>query len=155
MLWLSCTIGGDRFVLDAKRVTAVLPAIVWKRVVGAPHGVVGLVNYHQTPVPLLDLSMLFFGTPSALRMHTRIIMVQTILSAPAPERPLLGLLAEGSVETLRHDFADFVPPDDVATTAPYLGPIFTDESGIVQRIEIDALLAPSQYTPLLESCNAA
>lgn len=161
MLWVTCRVGGDRFVIDAKRIAAILPAVSWKRVTGGPPGIVGLVNYHQTPVPLLDLSTLLFETPSQLRMHSRILLVHvsagwTEAELPAPrEHRLLGVVAEGGVEMVRRGPGDFVVPDAVTMTAPYLGPVFTDAHGVVQRIDVDALIPLLAYTQLLEPCPTA
>jgi chemotaxis-related protein WspB len=152
MLWITCAAGGDRFVIEATRVAEVLPAVYWKPVVGASRGVIGMLNYHHTTVPLLDLSILVLGVPSSIRMHTRILLVRANLGAPDRSHVLLGLVAERVAGTMRRDPADFVMPDEMTVTAPYLGPVLADPQGIIQRIDIDALLALAEHTRLLEQC---
>ncbi|HXC24810.1 MAG TPA: chemotaxis protein CheW, partial [Gemmatimonadaceae bacterium] len=145
MLLLTCTVGGDQFAIDAMRVAEVLPVVSWRYVFGMSNGVVGLLNYHRAVVPLLDLSMLILGTPSTVRMHTRIVMVHADLGVPGRHHVLLGLIAEGNVEMLRCDPAAFVTPDDVLAAAPFLGPVLADTRGIIQWIEIDHLMDAREH----------
>jgi chemotaxis-related protein WspB len=59
---------------------------------------------------------------------------------PTGESHLLGLLVEQATETIRRDADDFVDAGVAVDGAPYLGPVTTDEHGMIQRIELNRLL---------------
>src|ERR1700720_4708891 len=58
MLFLLFQIREEWYALDVTQVIGVLPVVKFKPILQAPPGLVGLFNYHGTPVPLLDLSEL-------------------------------------------------------------------------------------------------
>jgi chemotaxis-related protein WspB len=76
MLFILFQIGGDRYVLPANRIIKILPLMNLKRVPCAPSGVAGVLNFHGTPVPVVDLNEMTLGEPAARRMSTRIILVK-------------------------------------------------------------------------------
>jgi chemotaxis-related protein WspB len=145
VLFLLFHVGVDRFVVEAARVVEVLPLVHWKHVPDAPRGVVGVMNYHRTPVPVVDLSALIFGVASPIRMSTRLVVVTAGDGAGgdgSASRSLLALVAERITGTTRHEEAEFVAPADVVATAPYLGALRPDADGIVQQVDIDHILSP-------------
>jgi chemotaxis-related protein WspB len=146
MLFLQFHLGKDRYVLDVEQIEEVLPYVAAKAIPGTPDGVVGVINYHGRPVPLIDLSVLALGRPSAPVMSTRIILIRY----PSADRiaRLLGLVAERATEILARDAADFGPSGIEAGTPPYLGSVATDDHGIIQLIEVEALL-PAEIREIL------
>ena len=139
MLFLMFQLGTDRYAIDAKQVTEVLPLVQLRHLPHAPPGLAGIFDYHGTPVPLVDLSEIALGTPSRKWMSTRIILVKYPLETGKTH--LLGILAERATETFRRPEEDF--QDSGAAGACYLGPVLADTAGIVQRIEIPRLLPPN------------
>src|SRR5215216_5089516 len=101
MLFLLFQLGSERYALDAGQVVAVLPRLGVKAIPHAPSAVAGLCQYRGVPVPVIDLSALALGRPSANRLSTRIVLVQFPNPVGGPH--LLGLLAERATETLRRD----------------------------------------------------
>ena len=140
MLFLTFQLGLDRYAIEATQVVEVLPLVQAKHIPHAPLGVAGLFDYHGASVPLIDLTELTLGKPSRGWLSTRIILVN--YRRPSGNR-LLGLLAEHVTETLRRPEKDFEDPGVAVAGALYLGPVLTDTSGIVQRIEIRDLLTES------------
>ena len=65
----------------ASRVVEVLPLMNLKRVPGAPAGLAGVLNFHGTPVPVIDLNQMALGEPAARRLSTRIILSVVSLGA--------------------------------------------------------------------------
>ncbi len=143
MLFLVFHVGEDRYAIKASCVVEVLPLVHWKRVPSATDGVVGVLNYHGTPVPLIDLTELMTEQPSRRWMSTRIILVNHGVNHEAGSgngTRLLGLLAEQVTETLRQTEEDFRHSSIATSNAPYLGRIAVQPSGMIQRIEIENLL---------------
>lgn len=137
MLFVLVQLGPDRYALPARDVVEALPLVALKALPGAPRGVAGLLDYHGTAVPVVDLSALALGVPAQSRVSTRLLVIRY-----APARGgenLLGLIAEQTTETMQRAPADF-RPSEVAGGARYLGPVLHDARGIIQRVEIAALL---------------
>jgi chemotaxis-related protein WspB len=139
MLFLIFQLGTDRYAIEAKQVVEVLPLVNLKHIPRAPLGVVGVFDYHGTPVPLIDLTQLAQGTPSRKWMSTRIILVNQ-RDKSGNVHPV-GFLAEHATETLRRSEEDFTDSGIAAVDAPYLGPVLTDAAGIIQRIAVQDFLA--------------
>lgn len=157
MLFLLFQLGSERYALDAGQVVAVLPRLGVKAIPHAPSSVAGLCQYRGGPVPVIDLSELALGRPSANRLSTRIVLVQYPHPGPDPVGGphLLGLLAERATETLRRDPEDFVAPGVSVDAASYLGRVTADARGLIQRIEVQRLLPPSLRALLFDEATAA
>lgn len=140
MLFLLFQLGSDRYALPATDVAEVLPLVAFKTLPGAPLGVTGLIDYRGTAVPVIDLSALALGRPAAHRISTRLIMVKYPLARGTTR--LLGLLAERATGTISRQPSDFQPTGVTSETTRYLGPVTHDPRGLIQRIELDALLTP-------------
>jgi chemotaxis-related protein WspB len=141
MLFLLFELGKDRYALDVRQIAAVLPLVGVKQIPKAPQAMNGLFNYHGAPVPVVDLSQLTLGRPSARRLSTRIVLVH--YPDQAGRTHLLGLIAERATQTARHEASDFVASGVTNSGAPYLGPVVTDARGLVQWIDVRRLLPPS------------
>ena len=138
MLYLLFELGKDRYALEAGQVVEVLPLLEFKRIPRAIVGVAGLINYHGTPIPLLDLTELTLGRPSQARMSTRIIVTNYL--EESGERHPIGLLAERVTETIRRAEADFKRSGVNVEGARFLGPVLVEADNIIQRVELKHLL---------------
>ncbi|NUP08632.1 MAG: purine-binding chemotaxis protein CheW [Polyangiaceae bacterium] len=138
MLFLIFQLGEDRYALDTSDVVEVLPLLEVKSLPKAPAAVLGLFAYRSRTLPLIDLTALALGRPSRARTSTRIIVARVRDGAAEPR--LIGLCAERATETMRCAESDFVAPPVTVRDAPYLGPVISDDRGIVQRVSVDRLL---------------
>lgn len=138
MLFLLFQLGADRYALAARDVVEVLPLLALKAVPGAPRGVAGLIDYRGTAVPAIDLSALVLGRPAAQRVSTRLLLAR--YTPRAGGERLLALMAERATEMLRREPTDFHPAAVQGEHARYLGPVLSDPSGLIQRVEVNALL---------------
>lgn len=138
MMFLLFHLGKDRYVIEARRVIEVLPLLDLKRIPNAPRGVAGIFSYRGRPVPAIDLSALALGETSGERHSTRII----VINYPDESGKLhpLGLIAERATEVIRRDTGDFGEPGLKFGDAPYLGPVSTDDKGVVQLVHEQRLL---------------
>jgi chemotaxis-related protein WspB len=139
MMFLLFHLGKDRYVLEARHVIEVLPLLELKQIPEAPRGVAGIFNYRGRPVPAIDLSELALGQPAGQRLSTRIIMIHY----PDEFGKLhpLGLIAEQATEIIRRETKDFAEPGLKFGDAPYLGPVLTDNQGVIQWVREQRLLA--------------
>jgi chemotaxis-related protein WspB len=140
MLFVLFQIGQDRYALPASSIIEVLPLMNLKRVPCAPAGVAGVLNYHGTPVPVVDLNEMTLGKPAARCLSTRIILVRYPLEAQNPHA--LGLIAEHATNIIRRSVEDFIETGVESDTAPYLGRVAHDPGGLIQWIEVERLLTP-------------
>jgi chemotaxis-related protein WspB len=138
MLFLLFQLGHERYALEAGEVAEVLPLVGIRPILQAPPGVAGILNYHGSPVPVMDLSQLTLGQPAARRLNTRIVLVQ--YRSDGGTTHLLGLIAERATEILRCEPSDFTAPGVHSAAAPYLGPVVVDARGVIQKIEVNQLV---------------
>jgi len=140
MLFLLFQLDADRYALPARDVQEVLPLVATKALPGAPAGIVGLANYRGQAVPVLDLAIPTLGRPSARRVSTRLLIVN--LPGPAGREQLLGVMVEHATEMIAKTPADFRPLSVATVGARYLGPIAQDPRGMIQQVDVAALLTP-------------
>lgn len=136
-LYLQFRMGGDRYALDVRDVVEVLPLRQLKQVPEAPAWVAGVFSHRGVLVPVLDLGVLAFGQPAQMRTSTRLVLVSYPL---ADESRWLGLILEQATDTLRcrpDEFRDYGLEQGAAR---YLGPVYQDAQGLVQRIRVEDLL---------------
>jgi chemotaxis-related protein WspB len=152
MLFLLFRLGKDRYALPARDVVEVLPMLEVKQIPQAPLAVRGAFDFRGRPVPLVDLSQLAYGRPAREQLSTRIVLVEHP-DGHGGQR-LLGLLAEQVTETLRRNPEDFRDAGVEVADAPWLGPVASDEGGLVQRVDVAQLLGP-QLRALLFPSEAA
>ncbi len=138
MLLLLFDLGGDRYALDADRITEVLPLVEIRPVPQAPAGVAGVFDFRGTPVPVIDLSTLVLGRPAERCMSTRLVMI-AYPDGAGGTRPL-GVLAERATRVVRRELTEFVDCGVTSERAWYLGPVARDEDGLVQWLDVTMLL---------------
>jgi chemotaxis-related protein WspB len=139
MLFLVFQLGPDRYAIQAEQVVEILPLVNAKHIPRAPVGVAGVFNYHGAPVPLIDLAHLALGQPSRKWMSTRIVLIN--YCDQSGKTHLLGILAERATETMHRLEREFIDPGIATAQAPYLKGVLSDADGIIQRIEIQNLVA--------------
>lgn len=152
MLLLIFQLGPHRYALDTRQVVRVLPLVEHRPVPQAPAGVAGIINWHGAPVPLIDLSAMALGVASQERLSTRIILVNCQDNG---QPRLLGLMAEKTTETLRRAESDFTESGVTVEGAPWLGPVTRDDRGIIQRVEVQALLSDAVRAVLFQQPPAS
>jgi chemotaxis-related protein WspB len=152
-----------RYAIAGAHVAEVLPAVVWTPVVGAAAGVIGIINYHGMPIPLVDARVLLEGSvahsagpvpdsSSRLRLHSRILIVRP---HDAAADTFVGVLVDRVLGTERHEPHEFADAGTVARGASYLGPVLTDRDGVVQRIEPAQILPESVRDEILRQWSGA
>ena len=144
-------IGADRYGLPLRQVRRVLPLLELKAIPLAPDSVAGLMNLHGDPVPVIDLSRIGGGAPSRQHFDTRIVVAD--YTDPEGTVHALGLMAEG-VQGVQELAQQELAPSGVQA-APFLGQVAGDAHGMVQLVDVDALLPAALRARLFPAQAAA
>ena len=108
---LTFCIGPTRFVIDARRVSQVVPRVPLRALPLAEPYVAGLLDFRGTVLAVVDLATRLFGTACASSLSTRIIIVR--IQHSDREIPL-GLIAEQVTELCQADVPTATESSDVA-----------------------------------------
>lgn len=139
-LFLLFRLGDDRYAVAADAVLRVLPLQALKQLPGTPDWVAGVLVHGGAPVPVIDLSRLALGRPARQLTSTRIVLV-TYRHRGQGAAHTLALILEGVTETGHRNPADFVPCGLDSPRARYLGPVLDEADGMLQWVDVDALLS--------------
>jgi len=140
MLFILFTLDSERYVIDATQVERMMPLdprAPPKTIPGAPAWVAGVLEHEGAPLPVIDVPALALGRPAAQLMSTRVVLVRY---PHAGRVRLLALLLEGATRTIRLAPDAFHPTGIDTPHARYLGPVASEAGGLVQWIQVDALL---------------
>ena len=138
MQFLLFHLGHDRYGLSTRQLLRVLPLMALKQLPQAPAYVAGLMNYHGTSVPVIDLSMLACHNRCRPEFDTRILL--TDFAASDGSQHPLGLMVERVSHVAHFDPSLLVAPGVANPAAPYLGQVLTTEGAMVQLVELAQLL---------------
>lgn len=136
MLHVLCRIGEDAYAIPCEAVERILPFAAVKALPGGERGLTGLLNYQGRAVPVVDLCLLLSGAPAREVMDTRILLCPLEESASGR----LGLLVEGVTKTQdlkAEEFSEAGAEGDMC-----LGAVAPRREGLIQRIEVPAILPP-------------
>lgn len=140
MLLLTFRLGADVYALDAAHIVEVLPMVELRPLPRAPTGVAGVFNHRGAPRIALDVGAMALARPAAVRMSTRIVLVEMALADGVARR--LGLIVEHASGVTRRPASDFVETGYRSAGARYLGPVASlDDGRIVQRIDPAQLIS--------------
>jgi chemotaxis-related protein WspB len=139
-LFLLLRLGADRYAIDAESVVEVLPIVRFKHIPCAPTGVVGMMSFRGSAIPVVDLGIIAFGAETPPRMMTRIVVVRYTPASRGEESGLLGMIVPEVMHTAHLDTSRFEPVGIRNDRAPYLGPVLTTDEGVLQQVLVSALL---------------
>lgn len=143
---LLTNVGGRRFALDCAEVVEVLPIVEHRTAGAGPAWLRGLFNLRGAMVPLVDLSVIVDGTPTAPKLGSRIVVLRLEAELFDATRAdgganLVGLLVPEAFGPFPRDFsqAGAHPGFDFAG-ASHLGPTIADEEGFLQLLRCRRIL---------------
>ena len=139
-LYLLIRLGADRYAIDAECVVEVLPMVRLKSIPAPPTGVVGMMSFRGSAIPVMDLNIIAFGAPTPARLMTRIVVVRYREHHIGGESSLFGLLIPEVLQTAHFDASGFERVGLANSRAPYLGPVLTTADGMLQQLLIAPLL---------------
>jgi chemotaxis-related protein WspB len=150
MLLIMCNAGGNRYAIESRHVSEVLPQVNLHRLTGSPPWLAGVLIYRGTATPVVDLTQLTEGMPCPNRLSSRIVVLQTEVGGISRR---FGVLAEHV--GLREVRAD--PGECGGETAgpTALGKLRLDEEGVFQLIDIRRLASEDRREVLFPSADQA
>jgi chemotaxis-related protein WspB len=137
-------IGADRYGLPLHAIARVLPVAGLKQLPLAPGYVAGVLDLHGRPVPVIDLSNLAGLAPQQACFDTRILLVDYGGGDGATHA--LGLLAQQVAGVESIDAAALAHAGLKA--APFLGQVASAGAGMLQLVDVAALLPPDVHALL-------
>jgi chemotaxis-related protein WspB len=152
MLFLLFELGGDRYAFDAATIAEVQALTDVKAIPGAPAWVAGVTERHGEPVPVIDLAQLALGRPSQPWRSTRLVFVHYRAAHEAPR--LLGLVVERATQTRRIERERFADSGIATPHARWLGPVASDELGLIQWIDVQQMLSDDVKALLFQQPHA-
>lgn len=143
MLLITCHSSTNRYAIDARHVSEVLPRANLHRLTGSPPWLAGVLIYRGRATPVVDLTQLTEGSPCPNRLSSRIVMLQTELGGSSRR---FGILAERvGLREIRDE-----PAEARAETggAAALGSLRLDQQGVFQLIDIGRLVPADRQAVL-------
>jgi chemotaxis-related protein WspB len=148
MLLITCQAGANRYAIESRHVSEVLPRLNLHRLNGSPPWLAGLLIYRGTAIPVVDLTQLTEGSPCPNRLSSRIVVVRAEL-AGLPRR--FGVLAEHIGLCEVGDAPVEVGDQPAGETG--LGKVLLDEQGVFQLIDIARLVSPDRQAFLFSAAE--
>ncbi len=149
MKYLLFRAGADHYAVSLVAVEEVLPQVELKSTPLAAPGVVGVMDWHGVAVPVVDLSLILTGAAVPDRLGSRIVRIRHGFG-PGGEPRYLGIRVEGATEVASWEESEFQPPGVSVPGARWLGPVVPTERGLVQRVDLAALLPAEVAAQLWE-----
>lgn len=148
MLLIVCNAGGNRYAIDSRHVSEVLPQANLQRLTGSPPWLAGLLIFRGTTAPVMDLAQLTGGMPCPNRLSARIIILQLEVEGMSRR---FGVLAEQvSLREVRDDFGWL--GGDTPTPAAF-GHLALDDQGVFQVVDVRLLLSADRQAILFPSAE--
>lgn len=134
MLLIMCQCGANRYAVDSRHVSEVLPHVNLHPLGGAPAWLAGMAVSRGAAIGVIDLCQLAEGRPCADRLNSRIILMQADIAGSLRK---FGLLAENV--GLRE--VPGRPAENGEAGGPAaMGTLCLDEEGVFQLVDISRLL---------------
>ena len=139
MLVLTFRVSEVLYAVAVKRVVEVVPRVALRGLPHAPDHLVGLLRYRGGAVPVVDLGLLMGSAACRDRLDTRIILVDVGVHGGAG-LGFLGLVAERVDDVRAVDESRRAVAGLEIAEAPYLGPVYETDDGLIQLIEPGKIL---------------
>jgi chemotaxis-related protein WspB len=141
MLCLLLHLEKSVFALPCGPVVRIVPKVPLQALPQAPLCIAGLMHYRGGSVPVIDLSALIFGRAASERLSSRIILMN--YQPPSGPSRVLGILAEGVMETVDLDQNNLKHSGINLPSSPYLGQVASTDLGLIQLLDSQQLVPES------------
>jgi chemotaxis-related protein WspB len=142
MLVLTFRVAEVPYAVAVKGVVEVVPRVELRLIPHAPKHLAGLLRYRGGVVPVVDLGLLMGEAACVDRLDTRIILVEAG-SLVGGGSGLLGLVAERVEDVRPVDESRRAVAGLEIGDAPYLGPIYETDDGLLQLVDPGKILLGS------------
>jgi chemotaxis-related protein WspB len=145
MLVLTFRVAEVPYAVAVRWVIEVVPRVTLREIPHAPDYLAGLLRYRGGVVPVIDLGLLMGGASCRDRLDTRIILVDGGVHG-GNGLGYLGLIAERVDDVRSVDDSKRAVAGLEITEAPYLGPVYESDNGLIQLLEPGKILAGTAIT---------
>lgn len=148
MLLVLFNIGTERFGVDARDLSEILPSVPLQPVMGMPAGIAGLLLHRDALVPVIDLELMTAGTPCEQKLSTRILV------APyrhGPDGALIGLRVGRANDTITVDPKELEETGLTPTEPPAFGPVLRRGLQTIQLVKLEQLLSDAVRASLFNA----
>jgi chemotaxis-related protein WspB len=148
MLLIQCHCGENRYAIDSRHVSAVLPRANLHRLAGTPPWLAGVLVYRGKAIPVMDLTQLTEGVPCAGRLSSRIILLETKLRENVRQ---FGVMAE---RVGLHEIG--TQPGEPAGGAgepAAFGSLHLDAHGVFQLVDVQRLISEDRQPVLFPTAD--
>lgn len=137
MAMLLFHVGENRYVIDNQFISRVVPLVYLNQSMPYESPVIaGLLNLSGVLIPVLDFCQLIEQRAAIKVFHSRIVLLRDPQSGQKDD--LIGVIGEKITEIVDLSPSKFVDPSFYLHHLPYLDGVYSDEHGIIQRIDIKA-----------------
>lgn len=144
MLYLFFSLGNEKYALASEPVRQIVPNVRLRPLPGSPAWIKGLLNYHESVVPVIDLSTLTQGQPVPDVLGSRIILIERGTEGVR----LMGLLAEKVLEVHSISEDEIRSSGVQASGASGLGRVAIRHGEMIHIVAFDDLLSDEQKSEL-------
>lgn len=144
MLYLFFSLGNEKYALASEPVRQIVPNVRLRPLPGSPAWIKGLLNYHESVVPVIDLSTLTQGQPVPDALGSRIILIERGTEGVR----LMGLLAEKVLEVHSISEDEIRSSGVQASGASGLGRVAIRHGEMIHIVAFDDLLSDEQKSEL-------
>jgi chemotaxis-related protein WspB len=148
MLLIMCHASANRYAIDSRHVSEVLPRVNLHRLTGSPPWLAGVLVYRGAATPVMDLAQLAEGRDCLNRLSSRIVVLQTELGGISRR---FGVLAERVGLREAHAAPGEAGSDTGGPTT--LGKLRLDEEGVFQLIDIRRLVSEGRQEVLFPAAE--
>ena len=141
MLILTMNIGRERYGVDARLITEVIPLVRLDRVPMVDDSILGIFNYRGTATPVVDLCYFFEQRYCDHKLSSRIIIID-IDGDDQPGRKI-GLVAECVTEVIKCRDEDMTDSGIASENARFLGGVYKHKNDLIQIIDTGKILPES------------
>lgn len=138
MLLVTFQVNNQHYAINAKSVKEIIPLVNIRPLPGTPDFVRGVFNYRGSLTPVIDVTRMLSGKPTAELLSSRIILVNYPDGKESGH--ILGLLAANTTGTVTRDNATFADTGIDIPAAPWMGKISVDQAALIQLVTIENLL---------------
>ena len=144
---LICSTGKERIALDCKEIREILPFVGLKSAMNVSPFIAGLLDYHGTLIPVIDLSRLLHGRESCSRFSTRILLANF-------NSKVVGVIAENAADITSIRESDIQKPLNSLDSDESIS-IICRENEKIQLLSIAQLLKQVDPAQIFEAGGVA
>ena len=133
--------------LEAEAVELVIRAVALSSLPKGPKIIEGLLNFHQTPVPVVNLRKRFNLPFRSVTPFDHFIVVRS-------SRRKLALWVDAVFAVESFDESKLAPIENIAPNLEHLKGVMVNESGLIYIFDLDSFLSLDEEKALDESINA-